>query len=111
MQRHKVFTIGINGSVGKTSCRMIIYQTIKKAFPELNIYTSPKNFNGELGMSLSIFQVEEWVPSVWNMIKVAGQIFWTSLWGKKRYDAIILEYGIDRPKEMEFLLSINRPDI
>ena len=90
---------------------MIIYQTIKKAFPELNIYTSPKNFNGELGMSLSIFQVEEWVPSVWNMIKVAGQIFWTSLWGKKRYDAIILEYGIDRPKEMEFLLSINKPDI
>ena len=111
LQRHKVFTIGINGSVGKTSCRMIIYQTIKKALPELNIYTSPKNFNGELGMSLSIFQVEEWVPSVWNMIKVAGQIFWTSLWGKKRYDAIILEYGIDRPKEMEFLLSINKPDI
>ena len=111
LQRHKVFTIGINGSVGKTSCRMIIYQTIKRALPELNIYTSPKNFNGELGMSLSIFQVEEWVPSVWNMIKVAGQIFWTSLWGKKRYDAIILEYGIDRPKEMEFLLSINKPDI
>ena len=111
LQRHKVFTIGINGSVGKTSCRMIIYQTIKKALPELNIYTSPKNFNGELGMSLSIFQVEEWVPSIWNMIKVAGQIFWTSLWGKKRYDAIILEYGIDRPKEMEFLLSINKPDI
>ena len=111
LQRHKVFTIGINGSVGKTSCRMIIYQTIKKALPELNIYTSPKNFNGELGMSLSIFQVEEWVPSVWNMIKVAGQIFWTSLWGRKRYDAIILEYGIDRPKEMEFLLSINKPDI
>ena len=111
LQRHKVFTIGINGSVGKTSCRMIIYQTIKKALPELNIYTSPKNFNGELGMSLSIFQVEEWVPSVLNMIKVAGQIFWTSLWGKKRYDAIILEYGIDRPKEMEFLLSINKPDI
>lgn len=90
---------------------MIIYQTIKKALPELNIYTSPKNFNGELGMSLSIFQVEEWIPSVWNMIKVASQIFWTSLWGKKRYDAIILEYGIDRPKEMEFLLNINRPDI
>ena len=62
-------------------------------------------------MSLSIFQIEEWVPSVLNMIKVAGQIFWTSLWGKKRYDAIILEYGIDRPKEMEFLLSINKPDI
>ena len=111
LQRHQIFTIGINGSVGKTSCRMIIYQTLKKALPELNIYTSPKNFNGELGMSLSIFQVEEWVPSVWNMIKAGSQIFCKALFGKKAYDMIVLEYGIDRPKEMEFLLSINKPNI
>ena len=90
---------------------MIIYQTLKKALPELNIYTSPKNFNGELGMSLSIFQVEEWVPSVWNMIKAGSQIFCKALFGEKDYDMIVLEYGIDRPKEMEFLLSINKPNI
>ena len=44
--------------------------SLQKALPEANIYTSPKNFNGELGMSLSIFQVEDWSPSIFNMIKV-----------------------------------------
>lgn len=70
LQKYHIFTIGINGSVGKTSCRMIIHQTLQKALPEQNIYTSPKNFNGELGMSLSILQIESWSPSIFLMIKV-----------------------------------------
>lgn len=111
LRRHSIFTIGINGSVGKTSARMIIYQTLQKALPEQKVYTSPKNFNGELGMSLSIFQIEEWIPSVWNMIKVGIQVFGKAFCGGKRYDIIVLEYGIDRPKEMEFLTWINRPHI
>jgi hypothetical protein len=45
------------------------------------------------------------------MIKVGSQIFCKALLGKKAYDMIVLEYGIDRPKEMEFLLSINKPNI
>lgn len=48
LRRHKPYIIGINGSVGKTSCRMIIYQTLKQFLPHLSISTSKKNFNGEL---------------------------------------------------------------
>jgi UDP-N-acetylmuramyl pentapeptide synthase len=64
LRRHKPYIIGINGSVGKTSCRMIIYQTLKQFFPELKISTSRKNFNGELGMSLSIFEIDERDPNM-----------------------------------------------
>ena len=48
LRRHHPKVIGINGSVGKTSCRMIIFQTLQQCFPDLSVYTSPKNFNGEL---------------------------------------------------------------
>ena len=48
LKRHRPKVIGINGSVGKTSCRMIVYQTLQRFFPRLVISTSPKNFNGEL---------------------------------------------------------------
>ncbi|MDR2416303.1 MAG: hypothetical protein LBD75_07055 [Candidatus Peribacteria bacterium] len=48
LHRHQPKVIGINGSVGKTSCRMIIYQTLQHFFPHKKISTSPKNFNGEL---------------------------------------------------------------
>ena len=34
-----------------------------------------------------------------------------SLFGKKRYDAIVLEYGIDNPGEMDFILKVAYPDI
>jgi len=111
IKKNKPYIVGINWSVGKTSCRMIIAQTLQHFFPELNIYTSPKNFNWELGLSLSIFQMESWSPNpiifVWVLLKTSFKL----LLGKKPYDIIVLEYGIDRPKEMEFLVSIAKPDI
>ena len=61
LKRTGAYSIGVNGSVWKTSCRMIIHQTLQKAFPDKVIYTSPKNFNGELWMSLSILEVEKCV--------------------------------------------------
>ncbi|MDR2190718.1 MAG: hypothetical protein LBP53_06135 [Candidatus Peribacteria bacterium] len=48
LTRHQPKVIGVNGSVGKTSCRMIVYQTLQHFFPHKQISTSPKNFNGEL---------------------------------------------------------------
>nr|MBR6100311.1 hypothetical protein [bacterium] len=49
---------------------MIIHQTLEKVFPKKKIYTSPKNFNGELGMSLSILMIENRVPSIPYFIKI-----------------------------------------
>jgi UDP-N-acetylmuramoyl-tripeptide--D-alanyl-D-alanine ligase len=111
LKKHKAYIIGINGSVGKTSCRMIIAQTLQKFFPELRISTSSKNFNGELGLSLSIFEIASWSPNPIMFIWVLLKASWKLLFDKKPYDIIVLEYGIDRPKEMEFLVSIAKPDI
>lgn len=36
---------------------------------------------------------------------------WKRFFDKRPYDIILLEYGIDRPKEMEFLLKIAKPHI
>jgi UDP-N-acetylmuramoyl-tripeptide--D-alanyl-D-alanine ligase len=118
LKKHKAYVIGINGSVGKTSCRMIIAQTLKQFTATLHqgldhkiVYTSSKNFNGELGLSLSVFTIEKWDPTLLCFVNTFFSVLWQSFFGKKLYDVIILEYGIDRPKEMEFLLSIARPHI
>ena len=112
LAKHKPFVIGINGSVGKTSCRTIVSQTLQKVLPsDLRVYSSPKNFNGELGMSLSIMMVEKRNVSVIGMIQVGFIALRRAFKRKKMYDIILLEYGIDRPGEMAFLLSIVKPDI
>lgn len=103
--------IWINGSVGKTSCRMIIFQTIQKLLPDTKIYTSPKNFNGELWLSLSVFQIENREPNIICFIKTLFISFFISFFSKKRYEILILEYGIDTPWEMDFILQVAKPDI
>ncbi len=111
LKRHQAFSIWVNWSVWKTSCRMIIHQTLEKAFPNKKIYTSPKNFNWELGMSLSILMVENWNPTPSYLVWIWCKALWMAFFWKKWYDCIVLEYWIDRPKEMEFLVSINKPHI
>ena len=90
---------------------MIITQTLRYFFPELRISTSSKNFNGELGLSLSIFEIESRSPNPIVFVYVLCKALFKLFFGKKPYDIIVLEYGIDRPKEMEFLVSIAKPDI
>lgn len=111
LKKHTPYIIWINGSVGKTSCRMIVFQTLQQFIPNKKIYTSPKNFNGELGMSLSIFQIEEWEPTIPNFIITLFKIIKKRFFWSTPYDSILLEYGIDRPGEMDFLVSIAQPHI
>lgn len=51
---------------------MIISEMLAQHFPEKKIYTSSKNFNGELGMSLSILGIASYTPSIFG----AGKILW-----------------------------------
>ena len=62
-------------------------------------------------MSLSILQVERREPQIFTFLKTAILALKKAFFSKKEYDIIVLEYGIDRPKEMEFLLRINKPHI
>ena len=111
VRKHRPLVIGVNGSVGKTSCRMIITDILKKYLKGSVIYTSPKNFNGELGMSLAIFQIEKWEGSVAEMLTTLLKCQ-MRLWSAHRpYDITVLEYGIDTPGEMDFLTSIVKPHI
>jgi UDP-N-acetylmuramyl pentapeptide synthase len=48
IKKHNPKVIGITGSVGKTSARMIITQLLNQLNSGKVISTSPKNFNSEL---------------------------------------------------------------
>lgn len=70
---------------------MIIHQTLSQLLPSLRIVTSPKNFNGELGMSLSIFEIDSYTPSIVEdktLCMSSQKIFYNT----ENHDVIILEY-------------------
>lgn len=110
VKKHNPKIIGITGSVGKTSGRMIITQVLKQVQNEKIVSTSPKNFNSELGVVFSIFEITEYTPSIWSLLKNILEVLQKLLFSKKPYDILVLEYGIDAPGDMTYLTSIVKPD-
>ncbi len=112
LNKTKPLIIWINWSVWKTSCRMIITQTLQKyLWNFIKIYTSKENFNWELWLPLSILEIEEISPNLFSFLKVFILSTYKFLFKKPTYKIWVLEYWIDTPGEMKFLLSIIKPDI
>lgn len=110
IKKHKPIVIWITWSVWKTSCRMIVYQVLRQFLDDKNIYTSPKNFNSELWLVFSIFKLEKYDSWIKNLIKIYFSFIKKLIFWKKQYDILILEYWIDHPWDMDFLLNIVKPD-
>lgn len=110
IKKHNPKVIGITGSVGKTSARMIIAQVLKQVQWEKVVSTSPKNFNSELGIIFSIFEITQYSPSISSLWKNIWIILKKLFFSKKPYDILVLEYGIDAPGDMKYLTSVVTPD-
>lgn len=108
LMRHKPKIVGITGTVGKTSAKDAIKAVLGKY---KNVRASAKNFNNEIGFPMAII-------GGWQ--NIGGALFWLrvilvgifrSVFRFKYPEILVLEYGIDRPGDMKYLLSIAKPDI
>jgi UDP-N-acetylmuramyl pentapeptide synthase len=109
--RNPAYIIWVTWSIWKTSCRMIISDILKNNLEEKIVYTSEKNFNWELWMSLSILWISSYKPQLKSVIETILKSIKIAFLSKKLYDIIILEYWIDHPWEMQFLLWVSKPNI
>lgn len=109
--RNPAYIIWITWSIWKTGCRMIISEILQKNLEDKIVYTSSKNFNWELWMSLSILWISDYKPELSSVIKTLFNAFKVSFLSRKLYDVVVLEYWIDHPWEMKFLLSVVKPNI
>ncbi len=80
----KIPVIGITGSNGKTIVKEWLYQLMRE---DKNIVRSPKSFNSQVGVPLSVWQISE------------------------EHDLGIFEAGISQPQEMRLLETIIQPTI
>lgn len=111
VRRTKPYIIWVTGSVGKTTCRLIIYEMLRKQLPMLRIDTSEKNFNSEIGLCLAILGIRSYEPTVLSTLSTSIIAFLHAFLQPSRADVLVLEYGIDHPWDMDVLLSLATPDI
>ncbi|MBI5733831.1 MAG: hypothetical protein HY973_02720 [Candidatus Kerfeldbacteria bacterium] len=102
--------IGVTGSVGKTSTRQAVAAVVATTF---TVWQSPKNLNNEIGLPLSILGEAD---SGYNNPVKWLRIFWRGLKHllirRSDYPAyLVLEYGVDHPGDMAYLLSLARPSV
>ncbi len=83
-KKFSIPVIGITGSNGKTIVKEWIYQLLR---PDLNIVRSPKSYNSQVGVPLSVWQMQP------------------------EHQLAIFEAGISLPGEMNKLECIIRPNI
>lgn len=106
---HKPYVIGITWSIGKTTLTTAIANYLKIAYGKTLVGSSPYHYNGEYGLPLTIIGAKTGGknPFLWMIIFIKA--IWVCIRPYPKY--LVLEYGIDHPGEMEYLLSIVRPDI
>jgi len=100
--------IGVTGSVGKTSTKEAITKILENKFQVRGAY---KNYNNEIGLPLTVLGCVSPGKSLLGWFKIFKQAL--VLMSKDKTidypEFLVLEMGIDRPQDMDYLLSIVRP--
>lgn len=104
----KMQIIGITGSAGKSSARNALYSVLQSKY----LVKASFKANSESGIPLDILGLEMRTYSIfdWLRVLILAPIKVLSYWPK--FDYYLVEMGIDSPlppKNMDFLLSIIRP--
>ncbi|MFA6551308.1 MAG: Mur ligase family protein, partial [Patescibacteria group bacterium] len=101
--------IGITGSIGKSSTKEAVYAVLASKY---NVRRSDKNYNNELGLPLTIIGASATGKNIFGWCAVILKALTILIWRDKNYPPIlILEMGVDRPRDMEYLLKIVKPHI
>ena len=105
IQKYKPQTIGITGSVGKSTTKEAISFVLAAKF---RIRKTTKNYNNEIGVPLAIIGVEK--PPNTSLIGWA-KTFWKASWlllkkDKNYPELLVLEMGADKPGDIAYLVNM-----
>ncbi|MDP2642754.1 MAG: UDP-N-acetylmuramoyl-tripeptide--D-alanyl-D-alanine ligase [Candidatus Peregrinibacteria bacterium] len=110
IDRMKKFTgkvVAVTGSAGKTSTKDAVFAVLNTQF---KVKRNEKSMNSEFGLLLTILDIPSGYSSAltwsWLLLKAA----FNSLF-KDHSEILLLEYGVDKLGDMDFLTFVAKPDV
>ncbi len=110
LRRYRPRVVGITGSVGKTATKAAVAGVLGTRF---RLNPGYKNLNNEFGLPLCILgEADSGYGSAWAWLGILGRGLRQLLFHNPHYpEVLVLEYGIDRPGDMVYLLNLARPQV
>lgn len=109
LAREKPEIIGVTGSVGKSSAKEAVGLVLRS---QTKVRVSPKNFNTEIGLPLSILGLPNGHRSAWKWLGILRRARKIARRGEGEFPKVlVLEMGVEHPGDMKDLLAIARPKI
>ena len=102
LRKYKPKIIGVTGTVGKTSAKDAIASVLALKY---NVRKSEKSYNSEFGVPLTIIQEQSARGNIFGWVKIILNGLSFLIKNKKYPEYLVLEMGIDRPKDMRKLMS------
>lgn len=107
LKRFKGRIVGVTGSVGKTSTKEAIFSILNTQY---KVKRSRGSMNSDFGLLLTILDIESGYSSAtkwtWYLMKGFVHSFM-----RDHSEVMVLELGVDKPGDMNFLTSVVKPDV
>ncbi len=108
IKKYKPKVVGITGSVGKTSSKEAISLVLSC---QKRVRSSFSNYNNEFGLPLTIIGLKSPGKNLFKWFFVFCKAIFLLFFKDKSYpEYLVLEMGIDREGDMDYLLKIVKPD-
>ncbi|MBU2595362.1 UDP-N-acetylmuramoyl-tripeptide--D-alanyl-D-alanine ligase [Patescibacteria group bacterium] len=106
--RYKPKIIGITGSVGKSSVKEAIYTVLCSKF---KVRRNLGSYNNEIGVPLTIIGEESPGSNLLGWIILFFRALKNFIYDKDYPKILVLEMGVDKPRDLDYLLSFIKPKI
>lgn len=108
LKRLGLFVIAVTGSAGKTSTKEAVFTILKTRY---KVFRSKKSYNSEFGLPLAILEQTSGFHSAFKWMKILFSSLIKAFFGGKNMKILILELGVEKPKDMDRLLKIIQPQV
>jgi UDP-N-acetylmuramoyl-tripeptide--D-alanyl-D-alanine ligase len=109
--RHKPYIIAVAGTTNKTTVKEYILKFLREKYGEKNVRGNPRSYNTEIGLPLAILYLDSGESSPISWISILLQGTAKAIFGSKFPSKLVLELGVSKKGDMEYLLKMVRPSV
>jgi len=106
--RHQPLIVAVAGTTNKTFIKEMILEELGRG---VRVRGNPKSFNTEIGLPLAVLFLPSGYSSLFRWVDILLTGTCISFFGRHFPRILVLEMGVDRKGDMEYLLSMIKPKV